>query len=336
MADKIFLKGTFAYREDTLENWQAENPILEKGEPSIVRDGTDGEWLKIGDGVTAWNDLPYKKGPRGETGPQGAQGQKGDKGDKGEKGDSADIVIDQTYSPTSENAQSGKAVAEAIKTEVGEIDKYGKYGLLNDNGQLKIESASPMDIDEKSIDKPLTPAVLNYAVFSVTDQTYDPNSDMPQSGKAVEEAVNKPWEVIEDITLTEAVFIIELPCEKIKAYNEAHIEAYILPTDKTVTSQQVQFNTGATVFKANVSCKATGKVYIIMDIYKSPRNTPIFDGTISAYNYTLSGASFKITKINENLSVATGEGLINTKKLYLMTTETNPMAEGTRIKVWGR
>lgn len=43
------------------------------------------------------------------------KGDKGEKGEKGEKGaDGITPVIDQTYSPTSENAQSGKAVAQAI------------------------------------------------------------------------------------------------------------------------------------------------------------------------------------------------------------------------------
>lgn len=71
--------------------------------------------------------LKGEKGDKGEQGIQGVKGDKGDKGDaftyddftpeqlaalKGEKGDSA--VTDQTYSPTSANAQSGKAVAEAI------------------------------------------------------------------------------------------------------------------------------------------------------------------------------------------------------------------------------
>ena len=145
MANKIYLNSTFGYREDTLENWTSSNPILEKGEPSIVRDGADGEWLKIGDGKTVWNDLPWKKGPkgdvgpigpRGETGPQGvrgAQGEKGDQGPAGERGkDGADYVLteadkeeianmakpvaDQTYNPESENAQSGIAVAEALET----------------------------------------------------------------------------------------------------------------------------------------------------------------------------------------------------------------------------
>lgn len=115
MADKIFLNARYAFRSDTLNNWQNANPILEKGEPAVVTDGTHGEWLKIGDGVTPFNSLEWKKGPKGE---QGLQGIKGDKGEKGEPGvdgkDGKDAVIDQTYSPTSENAQSGKAVAEAI------------------------------------------------------------------------------------------------------------------------------------------------------------------------------------------------------------------------------
>lgn len=71
--------------------------------------------------------LKGEKGDKGEQGIQGVKGDKGDKGDaftyddftaeqlaalKGEKGDPA--VTDQTYSPTSANAQSGIAVAEAI------------------------------------------------------------------------------------------------------------------------------------------------------------------------------------------------------------------------------
>lgn len=136
MEDKIYLSGTFSYREDTLENWAANNPILEKGEPAIVRDGADGEWLKIGDGITSWNDLPWKQGPRGLTGPkgeqgiQGIQGIRGEQGPKGETGpigpqgpqgeNGKDAIIDQTYSPESPNAQSGIAVAEAVS---GKEDK---------------------------------------------------------------------------------------------------------------------------------------------------------------------------------------------------------------------
>ncbi len=119
MGNKIYLNGRFGFREDTLENWMINNPILERGEPSIVRDGQNGEWLKIGDGVTRWKELPYKLGP------------KGDKGDTGEKGtdgkDGKDVTVDQNYTPLSENAQSGLAVAEAVS---GKADIPKEYELI--------------------------------------------------------------------------------------------------------------------------------------------------------------------------------------------------------------
>lgn len=99
MSDRIFLNTRYAFRSDTLEKWRLKNPVLENGEPAIVSDGTDGEWLKIGDGIKDFNSLGWKKGP---------------KGDKGESGPAVKVVVEQTYNPDSENAQSGKAVAEAV------------------------------------------------------------------------------------------------------------------------------------------------------------------------------------------------------------------------------
>lgn len=169
---KIFVENfIFQPKRKSAAEWTSENPILRDGEFGVVTDGSDEEWLKVGDGVTAWNSLSYKKGPKGDpgaqgekgdkgdTGAQGPQGLKGDKGDpgeqgiqgiqgiqglKGDKGDNGytpqkgvdyfteeDIaglnipLVDQTYTPDSENAQSGKAVAEAIN---GELHK--KFELI--------------------------------------------------------------------------------------------------------------------------------------------------------------------------------------------------------------
>ena len=66
MADKIYSRARFALRSDTLENWQTENPVLLAGEPAVVTDAEDENWLKIGDGVSNWTSLPFKKGPKGE------------------------------------------------------------------------------------------------------------------------------------------------------------------------------------------------------------------------------------------------------------------------------
>lgn len=53
----VYLKDSvFTTRIDKSENWAAANPVLYKGERGI--DSTAGK-EKVGDGVTAWNDLPW-------------------------------------------------------------------------------------------------------------------------------------------------------------------------------------------------------------------------------------------------------------------------------------
>lgn len=122
MSTKIYANARFCFREDTLKNWTEINPILEKGEPAVVCDGQNGEWLKIGDGATDFNNLPWKTGPKGDKGEQGIQGEKGETGANGK-----DAVTDQTYNPNSPNAQSGVAVAQALS---GKLDKQKNYELI--------------------------------------------------------------------------------------------------------------------------------------------------------------------------------------------------------------
>lgn len=53
MATKIQL------RRDTSANWQGTNPVLAQGEPGVE---LDTKKMKVGDGITAWNDLEYVAG----------------------------------------------------------------------------------------------------------------------------------------------------------------------------------------------------------------------------------------------------------------------------------
>lgn len=46
----------FQFKRGTAARWAEVNPVLAVGEPGYV---TDENRLKIGDGETAWNDLPY-------------------------------------------------------------------------------------------------------------------------------------------------------------------------------------------------------------------------------------------------------------------------------------
>ena len=91
---KIYCKSSYLLRRDTAANWRTKNPILREGEEGYE---TDTGKRKVGDGTTEWNNLKYDSG-----------------------------IVDQTYAPTSENAQSGKAVSEAISEALMDEDFIGQ------------------------------------------------------------------------------------------------------------------------------------------------------------------------------------------------------------------
>ena len=65
----------FQLRRDVAANWTSANPTLLAGEPGYE---TNTNKLKIGDGSTPWNLLPYVSGSGGgTTGPTGSQGPTG-------------------------------------------------------------------------------------------------------------------------------------------------------------------------------------------------------------------------------------------------------------------
>lgn len=57
MAKKI-IQAQMQQRRDTAAQWAAKNPVLLDGELGVVTDNPNS--YKIGDGVTAWNDLPLR------------------------------------------------------------------------------------------------------------------------------------------------------------------------------------------------------------------------------------------------------------------------------------
>ena len=78
-------------RRDTATNWSLANPILASGEPAV--ETTTGR-MKVGDGVTRWNDLQYvSQGNTGATGPTGFTGNTGPTGSQGVPGDATKIQL---------------------------------------------------------------------------------------------------------------------------------------------------------------------------------------------------------------------------------------------------
>lgn len=53
------VKAKIKNRIDTLENWETENPILENGEIALVKVSDERMIIKIGNGSSSFNDLPY-------------------------------------------------------------------------------------------------------------------------------------------------------------------------------------------------------------------------------------------------------------------------------------
>ena len=53
---------TLQFKRGTAARWSTVNPVLAKGEPGFVYDKNK---IKIGDGVTPWNQLPYFEGSSG-------------------------------------------------------------------------------------------------------------------------------------------------------------------------------------------------------------------------------------------------------------------------------
>ena len=49
--------ATIQFKRGVAARWAELNPVLQAGEPGFV---IDENRLKIGDGITAWNDLPYQ------------------------------------------------------------------------------------------------------------------------------------------------------------------------------------------------------------------------------------------------------------------------------------
>lgn len=62
------IKTTFQFRRGTASVWGRNNPILQRGEPGFE---IDTHKLKVGDGQTEWNNLPYIGGSEWSISPDG-------------------------------------------------------------------------------------------------------------------------------------------------------------------------------------------------------------------------------------------------------------------------
>lgn len=124
----------FALRRATAAEWQASNTILLEGEPGHEKDTRK---LKVGDGVSAWNDLPYvagEVGQQGPTGPTGPAGVKGDTGNTGPSGAAGPQGPVGPQGPQGSQGPQGIQGSQGLKGDTGDIGPAGPQGLKGDKG----------------------------------------------------------------------------------------------------------------------------------------------------------------------------------------------------------
>lgn len=207
-------------------------------------------------------------------------------------------LVDQTYDATSPNAQSGIAVEQALN-QFPDTNRFksGVMGLVQSNGYTTTEQVENM--------------------FNVLAE------DLPE----------KPWTLIEDVNLTEAVTQISIPWDRLQV-KELYIEGTIIPNDTTISSQTIQMGmSGTSYIQGNQNPKATGKYYVTMRVYKSPSNFTVFDGVISNYAYTSGGTNFVGRSENFNGTYICPE---YAKNLWVKSQTANGLGVGTKFKFWGR
>ena len=216
IADAQTLADEIRQKLDNGEFVGERGPRGEKGEQGIPGErGSQGE-----------------KGDKGEPGAQGEKGDKGDKGDKGEpgaKGDkgadgapgkdgsdanvtAANIEAALGYAPVKDVQVAGTSVladgvanvpiASATNPGVSKVDNYS-MGLTSGN-VLFLYGARNGDINSRASNIAIAPASLDYAVKAAMCDGKGPAWASAEQKAARERmGVDKPYELIEEITLSE-------------------------------------------------------------------------------------------------------------------------------------
>ena len=155
------------FRRDTATNWTNANPVLMQGEVAVELGGS--LKFKIGDGVTAWQFLPYvtqgATGIQGPAGPTGATGAKGDKGDEGDTGPQGAQGPQGIQGPQGDQGIQGPAGSDAT------VNATNMGATIN----AATDKATPVDADNVSITDSAASHILKkttWANIKATLKTY--------------------------------------------------------------------------------------------------------------------------------------------------------------------
>ena len=131
---------TVKLRRATEAQWFRTNPILAEGEVGVTLDTNR---MKIGNGLSRWNSLPYvmadaaepgPEGPPGPAGPQGIQGEPGPAGADGATGPAGPQGIQGEPGPAGADGATGPAGPQGIQGEPGPAGADGATGPAGPQG----------------------------------------------------------------------------------------------------------------------------------------------------------------------------------------------------------
>lgn len=143
-------------RRDTAANWASRNPVLQLGEVGweVQTPETDGPKCKVGDGVTAWNDLPYSRG----------------------YGTAADVGLDQVDN----TSDADKPISDATQTA---LDSKANLASPNFTGNPTAPTPSPSDNDTSLATTAFVQSlVTGLAPTASPTFTGDPKAPTPTAG----------------------------------------------------------------------------------------------------------------------------------------------------------
>ena len=167
--------------------------------------------LSVAESVRSDADNGLFKGDKGEQGLQGT---------KGEPFRYSDFTEEQLKQLKGEQGIKGVKGEKGDKGDRGETGPQGPKGANGANGTNGLNGKDGKDghTPQKGVDYFTDEDIAGLKIPSV-DQTYSPNSENAQSGKAVAEAVaEKQYELIKSITLTEAIRSYPLNFDNVTGY----------------------------------------------------------------------------------------------------------------------
>lgn len=140
-------------------------------------------------------------------GPAGKDGEKGPKGDTGATG------------PQGAPGSDAEVTAENIKAALGyapaKVSKSTSWGIINNvNSEIALNPASKNTINSRETRQPITPGNFDYAVkAAMCDGKGAAWTDAEQKAARERMGVDKPYELIEEITISERTRLLERTLE---------------------------------------------------------------------------------------------------------------------------